>query len=109
MSPWPAHVLIACLKDWWEVEALYAVGQFPFLLPGIIVPLALTVCGSPAAAFEDPRSRPAIGLLEAVRITLTNAPNIQVQEAAVHFSRGSLQEAKGRFDSRLAGSIRQGL
>jgi outer membrane protein TolC len=88
---------------------LYAVGQFPFSLPGIIVPLALTVCASPAAAFEDPRARPALGLLEAVRITLTNDPNIQLQEAAVHFSRGSLQEAKGRFDSRLAGSISQGL
>src|SRR5262245_51004154 len=81
-------------------------GYLLFWLPGIVVPVAFAVA---AAVAPEPPQRPALSLLQAVRTTLAHDPNIQLQQEEIHASRGSVQEAKGRFDTRLSSSLSQGL
>lgn len=43
-------------------------------------------------------SAESVSLLDAVRLTLTKNPDIQLQEKQVEFSQGALQQATGQFD-----------
>ena len=46
-----------------------------------------------------------VGLLEAVRVTLENSPNIKLQEAQMLFQQGVAQSQTGLFDTRLLGNF----
>ena len=55
-----------------------------------------------SAAEEAPLPRgEGISLLEAVRMTLANDPNIRLQEKNVEISKGSLQQQTGQFDMKM--------
>ncbi|TDI47880.1 MAG: hypothetical protein E2P02_02395, partial [Acidobacteria bacterium] len=68
------------------------------------------------AGQESPDQRPyrpptmrfapeGVGLLEAVRVTLENSPNIKLQEAQTLFQQGVAQSQTGLFDTRLLGNF----
>lgn len=46
-----------------------------------------------------------VTLLDAVRLTLENNPNIRLQEESAGFQEGLLQEASGQFDAALLGEL----
>jgi len=56
----------------------------------------------PAAIRFEPGG---VGLLEAVRLTLENSPNIKLQAAETLFQQGVAQSATGLFDTRLLGNF----
>ena len=66
-----------------------------FLRLAVVVPLTL---GSIDMAFAVG----PVSLLEAVRLTLAQNPDIQLQEKQVDSSQGALQRASGQFDSALS-------
>jgi outer membrane protein TolC len=56
----------------------------------------------------EPSSKNGIGILEAVRTTISNQPNIQIQQEEVEFKKGALQSAKGEFDANIGAFINRG-
>jgi len=74
----------------------------------LLVVSSTAVAGPQEAGQEEPYDPPVvqfdadgIGLLEAVRLTLDNDPNIKIEEATTSFQRGILQESTGLFDAAL--------
>lgn len=54
-----------------------------------------------AALFVNAASAAPVGLLDAVRATLAQNPDILLQEKQLEFSQGVLQQASGQFDTAL--------
>ena len=75
--------------------------------------LALSACLAGLAAEEPKPAQPArsqrLGLLEAVRLTLAQDPNIQLQERQIDIAKGALQSARGQFDLTLDTALSRGL
>jgi outer membrane protein TolC len=71
-------------------------------LRSLAVLLLLPALGCPLLAQNVPEG---LGLLEAVRLTLENDPNIGLEEAQLAASRGGLTSASGRFDPVLGTSL----
>lgn len=59
----------------------------------------------PAQTSESQR----MGLLEAVRLTLAQDPNLQLQERQIDIAKGAVRSARGQFDLTLDTSLSRGL
>jgi len=59
----------------------------------------------PAGAAPADTETNGLALIQAVRQTLELDPVIQIQDRAVAFAEGRVQEEKGRFDARLASAV----
>ncbi len=75
----------------------------------VVVSVAPAVAGEPplpASEYQPPVfSRPTVGLLEAVELTLAHDPAILLQQETVRQRRGVAQQAAGLFDLTLLGEF----
>ncbi len=80
-------------------------------MPRLFTAISLVLLNVAALPAEpQPAAEPArLGLLEAVRITLTNDPVISIQNREIAASRGRLLTSQGQFDSTFAASISRNL